>query len=216
MKMKRILTTLALVTSLCTVMAQKPALDAELDNLLKIVLSLRESSAASQRQAYNAALQSLAADTRWTPMNELRDTKGGECKPADKSLKRFRLNSLLSNAERSRQGLSTTAGNMLNGEDENYNFSLYEKSVMAHKAVSYQLKGRSGQQTFIIVPYDKTAASLTAVLKTKAGTVKGKPMSDGTIHLVGKAAKGEVLTLELTNGGSQPVAFIVLNHNTKK
>ena len=189
--LQRILATFAFLFALFfTASAQNASLDAELGKLVDLVKRLRTPSEAQQKKAYDAAIRPLADDTKWTPMNELRDKNGAECRPADKTVRRFRLNTLLNNAERRRNGLSASTDNFLNGQDEAYNYSLYEKSIKAGDRLLW--KGKSIGTT------------------TRQG--------DGTQVLTTKEriGKDDTLTLEISNNGSSPLSLVILNHNTRK
>ena len=184
-----------------TVSAQQN--DKELNSLVTMVKNLRQAGVAEQKQAFNNTFQSLVADTAWTPMNELRDKNGAECPHSDKSLPRFRLNRMLSKAEQVHQGVAVATNGFMNGQDPRFNYSLYEKSVMAGKRVSYTFSGREGRQVFVVVPY-KTSSS--------------QRLSDGTLVLecTESINTKTPLTLEISNEGSEGMAMVILNHNTRQ
>ncbi|MCR4853942.1 MAG: hypothetical protein K5893_10175 [Prevotella sp.] len=219
--LRRIAALVLLLATFCVAQAQNTIADTELKQLVDIVKRLRTPSEAQQKKAYEAAIKPLADDTRWTPMNELRDENGAECRPADKTVKRFRLNTLLNKAERRRNGLSTSTDNFLNGQDEAYNYSLYEKSIKAgnNHTARYRFHGRQGQQTFVFVPFAQSGTDFSVKLmwKDKAiGTTTRQ--NDGTLVLTTKEriGKDDTLTLEISNNGSAPISLVILNHNTRK
>lgn len=199
-----------------TVSAQQN--DKELNSLVTMVKNLRQAGVAEQKQAFNNTFQSLVADTAWTPMNELRDKNGTECPHSDKSLPRFRLNRMLSKAEQVHQGVAVATNGFMNGQDPRFNYSLYEKSVMAGKRVSYTFSGREGRQVFVVVPY-KTSAKLNAkLLVSGKEAASSQRLSDGTLVL--ECTEGintkTPLTLEISNEGSEGMAMVILNHNTRQ
>ena len=69
----------------------------------------------------------LSADMKWTPMNETGSVRPEECKPSDR-VKGFKLNRILFKAEGSRKYVSTH-GDMINGEDARFDYSLYERTL---------------------------------------------------------------------------------------
>ena len=219
---QRILATFAFLFALFfTASAQNVSLDAELGKLVDLVKRLRTPSETQQKKAYDAAIRPLADDTKWTPMNELRDENGAECRPADKTVRRFRLNTLLNNAERRRNGLSASTDNFLNGQDEAYNYSLYEKSIKAgdNHTARYSFHGRQGRQTFVFVPFTTNGASFSVRLLWKGKSIGTTTrQGDGTQVLTTKEriGKDDTLTLEISNNGSSPLSLVILNHNTRK
>ena len=199
-----------------TVSAQQN--DKELNSLVTMVKNLRQAGVAEQKQAFNNTFQSLVADTAWTPMNELRDENGAECPHSDKSLPRFRLNRMLSKAEQVHQGVAVATNGFMNGQDPRFNYSLYEKSVMAGKRVSYTFSGREGRQVFVVVPY-KTSAKLNAkLLVSGKEAASSQRLSDGTLVLecTESINTKTPLTLEISNEGSEGMAMVILNHNTRQ
>lgn len=192
--------------------------DKELNSLIAMVKNLRQANEAEQKQAFNSTFQSLVADTAWTPMNELRDKNGAECPHSDKSVARFRLNRMLSKAEQVHQGVAVATNGFMNGQDPRFNYSLYEKSVMAGKQVSYSFSGREGRQVFVVVPYKTTAILSARLLVNGKVAVSSQRLSDGTLVL--ECAESintkTPLTLEISNEGSEGMAMVILNHNTRK
>lgn len=192
--------------------------DKELNSLVTMVKNLRQTSEAEKKQTFNDTFQSLVADTAWTPMNELRDKNGAECPHSDKSLPRFRLNRMLSKAEQVHQGVAVATNGFMNGQDPRFNYSLYEKSVMAGKKVSYSFNGREGRQVFVVVPY-KTSAKLNATLLVNGkAAASSQRLSDGTLVLecTESINTKTPLTLEISNQGNEGMAMVILNHNTRK
>ena len=216
--MNKTLTTLAALVAALALYAQAPKdLNKELARLLKVACSLRQGGDTQRRQAFNVAVETLGADKEWTPMDELTNEKG-ECPVADKSVARFRLNAALHRAERQRKGLTAAPGHFLNGESESYAFSLFEKTVAAKGTVSYTLKGRSGRQVLLVVPYHGKDARLAVTLLYGDQKAVGQLADDGVVYLqpTFKIKKGDRLTLQIANEGDEGEAMVILNHNTRK
>lgn len=204
---------IAFVASLFAFTGQAQTMDKELTTLVNLVKMLRDGSSVS----YDKVQSTLKADSKWTPMNETGTLKAQECKPAEIS-KRFKLNRILSTVDNSRKYVATH-GDMLNGEDERYNYSLYERSVKAKATVSYTLKGREGRQTFVIVPYVDKNSGLTATIQFANGkSAKFQAQADGTLVYAGNDAstvRSDVITITVKNASSSNQAFVLLNHNSR-
>ena len=123
----------------CQIAVAQHIVDEELQSLVAVVKMLRNSN----ENAFNQVSQLLASDEKWTPMSELGVRQSTECLPVDR-VAGFKLNRILSKVEGNRKFVYTH-GDMLNGEDERYNYSLYERSVKAGQKVSYRLKLNTGK-----------------------------------------------------------------------
>lgn len=186
--------------------------DAELRSLVDVVTRLRTPGEA----AYTRALAALEADTKWTPMNETGRVTPNECGPSEK-LSRFRLNRILNKADAARKYVSTH-GDMLNGADERYNYSLYERALRAGKSETYSLPGRAGRQTIVIVPHAAQGSGITATVSGGGVAVTFRSDKSGVLvaELDSKAvSKDRPLTLTVSNTSGQPQAFVIINHNTR-
>lgn len=209
--MKRILILVTLLLAVSNVLAQS-YYDEETERLLDIVLLLR----GGNEEAFNKALSSLEPDYRWTPMNETGPLAPGECRPGE-SIPRFKLNRILSRVAANRTGMATH-GDMLNGEDTRYNYSLYERSVRAGETVSYTLSGREGRQYFAIVPFS-AESGMNAMLELPSGEefhfIRNP---EGILFLFvdrPDLSRGQDIRLSIT-GGDQSQAFVIVNHNTRQ
>lgn len=187
--------------------------DRELAALVDIVKMLRESNETNFRKATDI----LTSDMKWTPMDETGAVRDGvECK-ASENVPRFKLNRILSRVDGSRKYVSTH-GDMVNGEDARYDYSLYERALKPKAKVEYALKGREGRQTFIVVPYN-TTAKLDVSIVINGKKIVGQSDADGTVVVnVDKnlPVKTDKLNLSVTNRTNAPQAFVIINHNTRK
>lgn len=190
--------------------------DKELQSLIGVVKMLRM----SDETTFNKAEKILSVDTKWTSMNELGVKQKTECLPADK-VPGFKLNRILSKAEGSRKYVYTH-GDMLNGEDERYNYSLYERSVKAGQEVTYKLRGREGAQTFVIVPYRGNLANLSAYITLDGGQIINlvwDGQDDGVLVAHCKSSlltRDKVFAITVKNGSTENQSFVIINHNTRK
>lgn len=186
------------------------AQDAELTTLTTIVKSLRNGN----QKKFDAAKATLANDRLWTPMNELAALEQGvECR-ASEGVPGFKLNKLLAGAEQM-QRFETSTGNMLNGEDERYNYSLFERAIKAGRTASYSLKGRQGEQTFIFIPYD-AKAKLNVSISSEGRAFTSTPYKDGSIRFTGTVAPGKSVDIKISNADNASRSFALLNHNPRK
>lgn len=187
--------------------------DKELDHLISVSTMLRTADAT----VYNRALQMLKADARWTPMDELGRIQSTECTPAE-SVARFKLNRLLSRADGSRKFVASR-GDFLNGEDERFDYSLYERSLKASSTVTFKVKGRVGQQTFVLVPHTAQGHGLKLALSAPGLSFTHKAtLPNGAQVFVsqGKAAKDRHITITVSNASRAPQSFVLINHNSRK
>lgn len=208
---KRII--MAFIASMLVFTGKAQTKDKELNSLVGLVEQLRD----GRSDSYSRVQEMLKADSKWTPMNETGTLKEQECKPSEIT-KRFKLNRILSKVDNDRKYVATH-GDMLNGEDERYNYSLYERSVKAKASVSYTLKGREGKQTFVVVPYLANNSGLTATIRIANGsTAKFQKQANGTLVYTSNYAsteRNDVITITVTNASSSNQAFVLLNHNSR-
>lgn len=208
-------TIIAILLSICLASRAQsvPGSDKELESLVSLVKMLRETN----EDNFNKASQQLTADTKWTPMDETGNVRQGlECRATEK-VPGFKLNRILTKVDGSRKHVSTH-GDMVNGEDSRYDYSLFERTLKAKTEVAYRLKGREGQQTFVIVPYDPNA-SFTAYVTCNGKKIAGKRQPDGTIVLEWQKnlpSRNSSFTLTVKNNTGTPQSFVIINHNTRK
>lgn len=199
----------------CCVYAQSIN-DKELQSLIGVVKMLR----ASDETTFNKATRILEADTRWTSMDELGIKQETECLPIDR-VPGFKLNRILSKAEGNRKYVYTH-GDMLNGEDERYNYSLYERSVKAGMGVTYSLKGREGAQVFVLIPFKGENAQLSGYITLDGGQKIVFETEKQDIGLLIAYCKSSILTrdkkfsITIKNGSKENQSFVIINHNTRK
>ena len=190
--------------------------DSELQSLIGVVKMLR----ASDEATFNKAAQILAADTKWTSMSELGVKQKTECLPVDR-VPGFKLNRILSKAEGNRKYVYTH-GDMLNGEDERYDYSLYERSLKAGQEVTYNLKGREGTQVFVLVSFMGEAARLSGYITLDDGRLVmfETEKQDKGIWIArcesSMLTRNKVFSITIKNGSQDNQSFVIINHNTRK
>jgi len=191
--------------------------DEELQSLVAVVKLLRSSN----ENDFNRASQLLASDEKWTSMSELGVRQSTECLPIDK-VPGFKLNRILSKAEGNRKFVYTH-GDMLNGEDERYNYSLYERSVKAGQNVSYRLKGREGTQIFVLVPFHGEQSGLSGEIQLEEEAPVAFQVEEGaewdvlSVRFVSSVLTREKeIVLTVRNGSSENQSFVLINYNSRK
>lgn len=191
--------------------------DNELQRLIGVVCSMRQSDEQSREKAWNDAARILENDKQWTIMDEV-TPHPNECRITDRSLQWFALNRMLS--RQMGYEMNQVRGDFNNGEDPDFNYSLIERSVKANATVSYMLKSREGEQIFVVIPYDTQAASLeTALYRGDTLLAQGVRHDDGNIYLIADrdyhVVMNDVLKLVITNKSSANTAMVIINHNTR-
>ncbi|MDE6277053.1 MAG: hypothetical protein K2M06_02995 [Muribaculaceae bacterium] len=205
--MKRLAFVVCIIFSCIAASAQ----DATLTAMMDAVRSLKSGG----QKAFEAAAEKLGADKSWTPMNELKaaDPKA-ECRASDR-VAGFRLNKLLAAAEQKRR-FETSTGNMLNGENPHFNYSLYERGVKAGSTLEYTLKGRSGSQCIVIMPYDGLKSAGLDVSVSAGGKVMTKTIEKDAYIFTGSVAEGQTVKIRVANGTDKPRSLAIFNFNSRK
>ena len=187
------------------------AQDARLNSMLDIVRSLKTGG----QKAFDSAAEKMSADLTWTPMNELKaaDPKA-ECRASDR-VSGFKLNKMLAAAEQKRRFEAST-GNMLNGENPNFNYSLYERGIKPSATLEYTLKGRSGRQCIVLMPYDGLKAAGLDVSVSCGGKILEKTSAKDAYIFTGKVSAGQPLKIIIKNPGDKARSFAIFNYNSRK
>lgn len=201
----------------CQIAVAQHIVDEELQSLVAVVKMLRNSN----ENTFNQVSQLLASDEKWTSMSELGVRQSTECLPVDR-VAGFKLNRILSKVEGNRKFVYTH-GDMLNGEDERYNYSLYERSVKAGQKVSYRLKGREGTQIFVLVPFHGEQSGLGGEIQLEQETPVSFQEEDGSYRDVlsarlvsSKLTREKEIVLTVRNGSSENQSFVLINYNSRK
>lgn len=207
--MKRLSLVILLLIPFLSINAQMK-MDGEMQSLIESVCELR----GANQQTYNNVRERFMADNAWTPMNETGNLKDGECRPYD-NVAGFKLNRMLTLVAGDRKYVSVH-GDMLNGEDTRFNYSLYERSVHAGATVDYVLKGRKGCQWFVIVTYDTVPGVLSATVKLPGGEPQVfENRGDGVLAVYIDSpdlVPVNEITISVT-GRNKDQSFVILNHN---
>ncbi len=195
--------------------------DNYLQEIAKVVKELRKSNNSTR----NSAIVTLSAEQKpkVTLMDEVKwagdeEEKANEVKGAKGN--RFKLNQVVAYVYKKQNHLLESKNEMLNGNEKDIHYSLIEKSVKRGGKVTYQLKGRSGDQDFMFVPYN--AKSIYVVTMYVDGKkVDRKEGSDACqIHLDGLSRR-QTITFSinyLDDKANKDLveSFAILNYNQQK
>lgn len=212
--MNRVCALLLSISCILTLQAQEMKMDKDLQRLVDVVVSLRNSTDSNKKSVKEV----LKQNKKWTLMDELKDQNNSECM-LTKKMKRFSLVPILIEILTDRYGKNISRGDFLNGEDPKFNYSLIEKGIKAKKKVKYTFQGRVGKQDFVIIPCDP-ASNLSIKFSKGTSPLKAtqQKSKDGSIylHIDTKLKSTEKITLEIENKSNNNVAVAILNHNTRK
>ena len=190
------------------IFAQK-ATDQELQHLMSVVSTLRQSDESN----WNKALSSFQNDSLWTIMDEaVRDDN--ECWLVGKM--QFKLNAILTKG--SNYDKKRVSGEFLNGNDPNFNYSLTERGIKKGCSVSYELSYREGRQTFVVMPFEKHAKITVEAFLNGKTIGESATDADGNIILSinAKVNKSDKLMLKITNNSNSDMPVVIINHNSRK
>ena len=183
--------------------------DWELQNLMNVVSSLRQSNGKTWIQA----TQAFKRDSLWTMMDEIKSDN--EYKPIGND--QFKLNTILNDC--SGYNKKMVRGDFLNGNDPNYDYSLTERGIKQGCTVSYEMSYREGRQTFVVMPYKKTDDKIQVkAFHNDKPVGKTYTDKDGNIHLSINAnvKSSDKLRLVISNYSDENMPVVIINHNSRK
>lgn len=205
--MRRIL----IIISFVFIFIQFPfAQNAELSKLMVLVKQLRNAN----ESTFNEVTTKLSSDMAWTPMNEFTVKDAAECRASDR-VAGFKLNKAMSAAEQKRR-FEISTGNMLNGENPNFQYSLYERAIKPNSSLSYSLKGRYGQQCFVIIPYDNIKKCGLQISISVDNQLFNLEQNSDCYIFTGNVPKGKTVDVKITNNSSSARSYAILNYNSRK
>ena len=193
--------------------------DNYLQDIAKVVKELRKSNNSTR----NSAITTLSAGQKLTLMDEIKwagdeEEKANEVKGAKGN--RFKLNQVVAYVYKKQNHMLESKGDMLNGNEKDIHYSLIEKSIKRGGKATYQLKGRSGDQDFVFVPYNpKSIFVVTMYVDGKK--VDRKEGSDACqIHLDGLSRR-QTITFSINylddKANKDAIeSFAILNYNQQK
>ena len=190
--------------------------DSYLQDITNVVKELRKGN----NTAINSAIATLSADKKpkITLMDEIKwggdqEEKLNEVKGAQGN--RFKLNQVVAYVYKKQNHQLESKSNMLNGNEKDIHYSIIEKSVKRGGKVTYTIKGRSGKQDFMFVPFNPKSKYVVYMQGERT------PATDVChIHL-DRVSKDEVITfsiLYLDDKVNKDLveSFAILNYNPQK
>lgn len=195
--------------------------DSYLQDIAKVVKELRKSNNSTR----NSVIASLSADQRpkITLMDEIKwagdeEEKANEVKGTKGN--RFKLNQVVAYVYKKQNHQLESKTEMLNGNEKDIHYSIIEKSVKRGGKVTYQIKGRKGDQDFIFVPFNpKTEYVVTMYVD---GVIADrKDGSDACIIHLNRLSSRQTITfsinyLDRKSNKDLVESFAILNYNPQK
>ena len=182
--------------------------------LLNAVLVLRHGDTIAWKTAYNELAKQ---QSQFTLMNELKDERN-DCSLGTDNVKSFGVNRIVADLKMGLR-VQNTGQELLDGSDTRFKYSLFEKGIKKGCTSTYTLKGRSGKQVFLIVPF-AADQPYTSELRKSDGTLiapSGKDAEGITYYFVDTKTGptlGETLMLKISNKDlKNNASFVIINHN---
>ena len=195
--------------------------DSYLQNIAKVVKELRKSNNTTR----NSVIATLSADQKpkVTLMDEIKwagdeEEKANEVKGAKGN--RFKLNQVVAYVYKKQNHQLESKSEMLNGNEKDIHYSIIEKSVKRGGKVTYQIKGRSGEQDFVFVPFNPKSKFVVTMYVdgTKVDRKEGSDVCQ--IHLSRLSNRQTIIFsinyLEDKANKDLVESFAILNYNQQK
>lgn len=208
-----VLTVILLIMTLLSpsAMAQTtPSIPNEMQVLVNHCIALRNTGNTSR------VSRDLQRDDQWTLMDEIAIDRKGECTINDK-VDTFGLNDIGFRIFKQHSGVTNQGGRFRDGRDPRYRYSFIEITVKRQASVNYDISGREGKQLLAIVPHDPNARFTAAV--TMGGKNCGTAtMRDGVCYLSidQNLRPSDHFKLTITNQSGKNMAYVIINHNSRK
>jgi len=156
----------------------------------------------------------LINDNCWTLMDEIGHAEG-ECSPFVE-MEKFGINDLAHRVESKMRGKYVSTSNFCDGTDPRYSYSFIEKSIMDSTTISYEIGGRTGLQTFVVVPFSVDYKLRVGVIVSENDYI-GIVDPSGNIVIefdAGNDAKRKFV-LSIENKSGKDISYVILNYNSR-
>jgi hypothetical protein len=184
--------------------------DKELQKLMSTVGSMRHAN----QTTWKADSTLLSRDSLWTALDEAERHQNEYWLLGNDYFKLNKIHNELSGHDK-----KMLLGEMLNGNDTRYNYSMTERGIKAGRTVSYELTHRVGRQTFVVMPYRKGCTDLE-VKMFRNGHDIGHPTRDADGNIIVNITENiqdeDMLRLDITNQGTKNMPVVIINHNTRR
>lgn len=216
---KLLLLTFLLTASVMPSQAQEQA-DSYMQDITEIVKGLRKSS----NSVRNSAIATLSANKnpKVTLMDEIKwagneEERANEVKGAKGN--RFKLNQVIAYVYKKQNHQLESKSNMLNGNEKDIHYSLIEKSVKRGGKVTYEIKGRSGEQDFVFIPFNPKSKYVVYMYVGKKSI--RKEASDVCIIHLDEISRKLPITFSINylddkDNKDTVESFAILNYNPQK
>lgn len=216
---KKLMLTMMMAVCFVFVQAQNQS-DSYLQDITKVVKELRKSN----NTVRNSVVNNLSKDgkPKITLMDEVqlsgdKEEKANEVKGAKGN--RFKLNQVVSRVYKKQNHQLESKGNMLNGNEMDIHYSIIEKSVKRGGKVTYVLKGRSGDQDFVFIPFNPKT-KYVIYMYTGKKEIRKEATDVCTIHLDDVSRK-QPLQFSITYLNDKEnkdlvESFAILNYNPQR
>lgn len=216
---KKLILTLLILVGFTLAQAQEQT-DKYLLEISKVVKELRK----SKKSVYNSAITTLSKDgkPKITLMDEMKwagdeDEKASEVKGS--SGNRFKLNQIVSNVYKQQNHQLESNTDMLNGNEKDVHYSIIEKSVKRGGKLSYEIKGRVGEQDFIYVPFNPKS-KYVVYMYVGGKEIRKEGADVCTFHFDGISRKQsiKISIYYLADKANKDLveSFAILNYNPQK
>lgn len=216
---KKLIITMMMATCFVFVYAQDQA-DSYLQDITKVVKELRKGN----NTVRNLAVENLSKDgkPKITLMDEIqlsgdKEEKANEVKGTKGN--RFKLNQMISLVYKKQNHQLESKSIMLNGNEKDIYYSIIEKSVKRGGKVTYEIKGRSGEQDFVFIPFNPKS-KYVVYMYTGKKEIRKEATDVCTIHLDGISRKlplkFSITYLNDKENKDLVESFAILNYNPQK
>lgn len=195
--------------------------DNYLQDITKVVKELRKGN----NSVRNSVIATLSADEKpkITLMDEIKwagnkEEKADEVKGAKGN--RFKLNQIVAYVYKKQNHQLESKTDMLNGNEKDIHYALIEKSVKRGGKITYQIRGRKGEQDFVFIPYNPKSKYVVSMYSNgiKTGSKEGTDICQ--IHLK-SLSNMQIITFSINylndkENKDHVESFAILNYNPQK
>ncbi len=182
--------------------------------LRNAVLLLNNSDKSSWEEAQNEFGRHLNS---FTLMDELQDSKN-DCVPIASKVKKRGVNRLVTELKNGHR-VQNSENELLDGSDSRFNYSIFEKCIKEGATSTYTMKGRSGKQVYLVIPYDSgNKYSCRLILAGNRVYAPSHTDKDGIAYFFIDSDEGpksnEPVALKISNEEkNKNASFVIINHN---
>lgn len=217
---KKLIMTIMLAFGFVAVYSQSQP-NSYLQDITQVVKQLRKGNNSVRKSSETMLAE--AGKPKITLMDEIRwagddEEKAYEVKGAQAY--RFMLNQVVSRVYKKQNHILESKGEMLNGNEKDIHYSLIERGVKRGGKVTYQLRGRSGEQDFVFVPFNPKSLYVVNMYVNGRQVEKKRGQDVCQIHLNAVSVKQTITFtinyLDDKTNKDQVESFAIINYNQQK